>query len=73
MPIKKVEDRGTEENLNPSSMYCKHCYQQGEFTQQDMTVDEMKQTVKEKCIEMGVPKVLSGMFVKNLHKLKRWK
>ena len=73
MPIKKVEDRGTEENLIHSSMYCKHCYQQGEFTQQDMTVDEMKQTVKEKCIEMGVPKILSGMFVKNLHKLERWK
>nr|WP_263432728.1 hypothetical protein [Metabacillus rhizolycopersici] len=33
----------------------------------------MKQFVKDKCIEMGFPKLLAGMFVKKLHKLERWK
>lgn len=72
MPLKKAEDRGTEKNLEKSSMYCKHCYQEGELLQKNMTVDEMKQLVKEKCVEMGIPKFLAVFFVKNIHKLKRW-
>jgi hypothetical protein len=72
MPLKKVEDRGTDKNLEKSSMYCKHCYQEGEFLQKNMSVDEMKQLVKEKCVEMGIPKFLAGLFVRNIHKLKRW-
>ncbi|MFJ5717600.1 zinc ribbon domain-containing protein [Neobacillus sp. NPDC093127] len=73
MPLKKIEDRGTDRNLDKSSMYCKYCYQEGEFTQRDISVDDMKQFVKDKCIEMGFPKFLARMFVKNLHKLERWK
>ncbi|MGM0752620.1 MAG: zinc ribbon domain-containing protein [Bacillota bacterium] len=72
MPLKKMEDRGTEKNSERSSLYCKHCYQEGEFTQKDITVEEMKQFVKNKCIEMGLPKFMAGMYVKNLHKLYRW-
>lgn len=72
MPLKKTEDRGTEKNLDVSTMYCKHCYQEGEFTQKDISVDEMKEFVKNKSIEMGLPKFLAGMYVKSLHKLKRW-
>ncbi|MCA1066257.1 zinc ribbon domain-containing protein [Rossellomorea sp. AcN35-11] len=73
MPLKKVEDRGTERNLDISPMYCRHCFREGEFTQQQITVDEMKVFVKDKCIEIGVPAFLSGMFVRNIHKLERWK
>jgi predicted amidophosphoribosyltransferase len=73
MPLKKIEDRGTEKNLDKSLMFCKHCYQEGEFIQKEFSVDEMKLFVKDKCIEMGFPKFLAGMFVKNLHKLERWK
>ncbi|UOQ45809.1 zinc ribbon domain-containing protein [Halobacillus salinarum] len=72
MPLKNIEDRGTEHNLEKSSMYCTHCYQAGEFTNEDISVDEMKQLVKNKCIEMGFPKFLAGLYVKNLHKLERW-
>ncbi|WP_397538741.1 zinc ribbon domain-containing protein [Rummeliibacillus pycnus] len=73
MPIKKAEDRGTERNHERSSMYCKHCYQEGEFTQKNISVDEMTEFVKGKCIKMGLPKFLAGMFVRNLNKLERWK
>lgn len=54
-------------------MYCKHCYQGGDFTQNNISVDEMKQFVKAKCMEMGFPKFMAGLYVKNLHKLERWK
>lgn len=73
MPLKKDDERGTEINLEKSNMYCKHCYEGGEFTQNNITVNEMKQFVKNKCIEMGFPKFLAGMFVKNIHKFERWK
>lgn len=73
MPLKKVEDRGTEKTLVKSSMYCNHCYQEGEFTQKGITVEEMKEFVKNKCIEMGLPKFLASMFVRGIHKLERWK
>lgn len=72
MPLKKIEHRGTEKNSDTSSIFCKHCYQEGEFTQKDISVDEMKQFIKNKCIEMGFPKFLAEMYVNNLHKLKRW-
>lgn len=73
MPLRNTEVRGTEKNLETSPMYCRHCYQEGEFTQKEITVDGMKVFVKEKCNEMGVPSFLTGMFVKNIHKLERWK
>ncbi|MBY0121530.1 zinc ribbon domain-containing protein [Bacillus sp. S/N-304-OC-R1] len=73
MPIKNVEDRGTERNQEKSLMFCKHCYQEGEYTQKNISVEDMKEFVKDKCIEMGVPKFLAGMFVRNLDKLERWK
>ncbi len=73
MPMKKAENRGTEKNLEKSTMYCKHCYVEGEFLQKDITVEDMKKFVKEKCIEMGFPKLFSTLFVRNLHKLERWK
>lgn len=53
--------------------YCKHCYEEGEFTQKDISVEEMKQMVKNKCIDMGLPRFLAGMFVRGIHKLERWK
>ncbi|WP_342599577.1 zinc ribbon domain-containing protein [Psychrobacillus sp. FSL H8-0483] len=60
MPIKKSEDRGTERNSEKSSSYCKHCYQEGEFTQKNISVEEMKEFVKGKCMEMGFPKFLQA-------------
>lgn len=73
MPMKKAEDRGTEKTSVKNLMYCKHCYEEGEFTQKDISVEEMKQLVKNKCIEMGFPKFLAGMFTRGIHKLERWK
>lgn len=53
MPLKMAEERGTEINLEKSSMYCKHCYEGGEFTQKSITVDEMKQLVKTSVLKWG--------------------
>lgn len=72
MPLKKEEDRGTELLFSRSHKYCINCYQEGEFTQKDLSLEDMKRLVKEKCEELGVPRMMSGLFVRNLHKLERW-
>jgi hypothetical protein len=73
MPLKKPEDRGTEKNLENSPMYCKHCYQEGEFIHKEITLEDMRTRVKQKCVEMGIPRWLAGLLTRNMHKLERWK
>ncbi|NQX70977.1 hypothetical protein HQN90_33075 [Paenibacillus alba] len=73
MPLARDEQGGgTEKNGVKSTVYCSHCYQDGEFTLPDMTVQQMKERVKQKLIEFGFPKFLTGLFTRNIHKLKRW-
>ncbi|PUB11640.1 zinc ribbon domain-containing protein [Paenisporosarcina sp. OV554] len=74
MPFSKdVEGGGTEKNGNKSVVYCSHCYQNGTFTSPDMTMNEMKEKVKGKLMEFGIPKVFTGFFTRNINKLERWK
>jgi hypothetical protein len=74
MPLAKDElGGGTEKDATKSSMYCSHCYMNGEFTLPDLTVEEMKERVKQKMVEFGMPKFTTGFFTKNIHKLERWK
>lgn len=74
MPLKKDgKEAGTEANGKNSMMYCSHCYENGEFTLPNLTVDEMKDRVMDKMAEMKFPKFLARMFTRNIHKLQRWK
>lgn len=74
MPLSRDENGGgTELNGTKSVMYCSHCYTEGKFTLPNIKVDEMKNRVKGKLSEFGVPKFLQGFFTKNIHKLERWK
>ncbi|WP_413303100.1 zinc ribbon domain-containing protein [Bacillus sp. 1P10SD] len=73
MPLAKDElGGGTEKDGNKSTKYCSHCYMNGEFTLPDITVVEMKERVKQKIVEFGMPKFIAGMFTRNIHKLQRW-
>lgn len=74
MPLAKDElGGGTEKNGVKSVKYCSHCYMNGEFTLPDLTVEEMKERVKQKIVEFGMPKFMAGLFTRNIHKLERWK
>ena len=74
MPLKKDEKGGgTEANGTKSSMYCSHCYENGKFTSQDITIDGMRERVISKMVEMKIPKFMAKLFAKNIHKLERWK
>ncbi len=41
MPLDKPEDKGTEADGTPSGDYCRYCYQNGEFTAPDATMDDI--------------------------------
>ena len=74
MPLSKDENGGgTEKDGTQSRMYCSHCYENGEFTLPNLTVNQMQQRVKEKIVEFGMPKFIAAFFTRNIPKLERWK
>lgn len=74
MPLNKDEKGGgSERDGTRSTLYCSHCYEDGSFTLPDLTLEEMRARVKTKMVEFGIPKFMTGLFVRNLHKLERWK
>jgi hypothetical protein len=75
MPLNKdPRGGGTNADGSTSKKYCSHCYQNGSFTQPDMTAEQMQQFVKAKLKTMGfVFRLFAGMFVKGIPQLARWK
>ena len=74
MPLNKDEKGpGTEVDGSLSEMYCSLCYENGKFTLPNITVDEMKELVTEKLIEMKIPKFVAKLLARSTNKLKRWK
>jgi hypothetical protein len=74
IPLKRdAHGGGTNADGTRSAMFCSHCYQEGKFTQPDLSVDEMKKQVKARLKEYGIPGILSGVFTRNIPKLARWK
>ena len=73
MPLKKdKKGGGTNADGSKSTMYCSHCYENGEFTQPDCTAEEMQELVQGKLREMGFPGFMARMFSKGVPKLDRW-
>ena len=74
MPMSKdPKNGGTNSDATKNLMYCSYCYENGNFTQPDIMVDEMKALVKDKMKEMGFPGFLAGFFTKGIPKLECWK
>jgi hypothetical protein len=74
MPLARDEKGGgTEADGSKSGKYCSHCYEAGSFVLPDLTADQMKERVKQKLVEFGFPKFLTGLFTRNIPKLERWR
>jgi len=74
MPFSKdPEHGGTNTNGSKNAMYCSYCYKEGNFTQPDFTVKEMRKFCKEKMKEIGFPGFIAGFFTLGIPKLERWK
>lgn len=75
MPLKgDPQQGGTESDGSKSKLYCAYCYQQGKFTQPNLTVTQMQDFVKTKMKSMGFfMGLMAGLFSKNIPQLQRWK
>ncbi|WEK35953.1 MAG: zinc ribbon domain-containing protein [Candidatus Pseudobacter hemicellulosilyticus] len=73
MPIRNHEDRGANADGSKNSLFCHHCFQDGRFTARNITLDDMKERVRGKLKENGVPGFMTGLFTWNMHKLERWR
>jgi hypothetical protein len=72
MPIEDVALQGTQKDGSKSSEYCKYCYQDGEFVNPDMTLDEMRSLVMEKMEDKKIPEDIIEAAISSLPHLKRW-
>jgi hypothetical protein len=74
MPLSKdPAGGGTEANGTKSVEYCSHCYQNGRFTEPDLTAQQMVQKVSAKLREMHFPAFIARRFTREIPDLKRWK
>jgi hypothetical protein len=74
MPLKRDKQKGgSNADGSRSTMYCSNCYQTGQFTKPDITMEEMTELVKGKLRQFGFPGFTTGLFTRNIPKLERWK
>ncbi|MGQ9625766.1 MAG: zinc ribbon domain-containing protein [Anaerolineae bacterium] len=75
MPMEKPEDFGTNAGGSKSGDYCHFCFQNGMFTEPDITMEQMIDKVTGIMVtQMKMPKAQAeGMMKSFLPQLKRWK
>lgn len=74
MPLSKDPQKGgTESDGTKSKDYCSYCYQNGSFTEPDITVEDMVKKVDAKLRDMWIPSFIGKYFTKDIPTLKRWK
>ena len=78
MPLDKddngpVDNYGTMIDGSRSEEYCKYCFQNGKFTDPDLTGEEMFDKVSGFFVDMNMPvEVAKEMARTKLSKLNRW-
>jgi hypothetical protein len=74
MPMNKPEDFGTNADDSRNEEYCKFCYQDGKFTNPNMTMEQMIDKVAGIMAKMqGMPEDRAKEMAKGfIPKLKRW-
>ena len=74
MPLQKTEDVGTNTNGNKSEEYCFHCYQNGVFLDEGITLQEKIDKNVKFAVQMGMSEdEARKMASAILPSLKRWK
>jgi hypothetical protein len=73
MPLQKPEDFGTNENGGKSTEYCFHCFQDGKFLDEGITLQQKIDKNVKFGIQMGMPEEEAKKMCESiLPKLKRW-
>lgn len=66
------EGGGTEKDGRKSKYYCSACYRNGEFSEPNLTLKEMRKKVKGRLIELKVPFFTRQRYLNTLSSLNRW-
>ena len=72
MPLHAEDLKGTEQNGMKNEEYCVHCYENSQFKNPELNLDEMKMKVIAKMENMNHPNYLIQKAVNILPALKRW-
>ena len=74
MPLQKEEDLGTNNGGSKSFDYCFHCYQNGRFLDEGITLEEKINKNVKFSVQMGMSENDARKMASNvLPNLKRWK
>ncbi len=73
MPLTTEDAKGTENNGQKTNDYCKYCYEDSNFKNPDMKLEEMKNTVKMHMEKKNLPIYMVQKALNILPALKRWK
>ena len=72
LPMENMEDRGNEKDGSKSDVYCKYCYQNGAFTEPDMTLDQMMDIAETEMKKQDLPEIIIQHSMNMFPRLKRW-
>ncbi len=74
-PITSPEEFGTNSDGTPNYEYCINCFQNGDFTEPNITMDEMIEKVAKEMIEKeNIPSKYAYKIAKEyIPDLKRWR
>ncbi len=73
MPLVKPEDFGTNPDGSPNEDYCTQCYQEGHFTEPDITAEEMVTRCVSIMRGMHLPPSQIKQTEEAIPFLKRWR
>ena len=74
MPLQKEEDFGTNADGSKSKEYCFHCFQNGKFLDEGITLEEKINKNVKFAVQMGMSELEARKMATDvLPKLKRWK
>ncbi|AEV98230.1 hypothetical protein A4D02_23265 [Niastella koreensis] len=72
LPMDSPELFGTEKDGTRNNDYCKYCYANGEFTNPDLTLDEMIEHMMKRMENDRLPQDVIEVAISRLPFLKRW-
>ncbi|MFA5776745.1 MAG: zinc ribbon domain-containing protein [Patescibacteria group bacterium] len=73
MPLSKdPQGGGNNKDGSTNPEYCSFCYQNGEFTNPNITLEQMQMLCVGKLKEMHFPGFIAKFLTKDLPTLKRW-
>jgi len=74
MPLEKEDDFGTNANGSKSEEYCFHCFQNGKFLDEGITLQEKIDKNVKFAVQIGMSESKARKMASEvLPKLKRWK